>query len=45
MAKTWTAPVLEELSIPHGTHTSVDDAGSPSPDFNNGGVDAGTSAS
>ena len=25
MAKTWTAPVLEELSIPAGTYGSVDD--------------------
>ena len=25
MAKTWTAPVLEELSIPAGTYGSTDD--------------------
>jgi len=45
MADRWTAPVLEELSIPAGTYGSVDDAGSSSPDYNNGGVDAGTTAS
>jgi hypothetical protein len=27
MAKTWTAPVIEELSIPAGTYGSVDDLG------------------
>jgi len=26
MAKTWTTPVVEELSIPAGTYGSVDDA-------------------
>ena len=45
MAKTWNAPVLEELSIPAGTFGSVDDAAAASPDYNNGGTDAGTTAS
>jgi len=44
MAKTWTAPVLEELSIPAGTYGSTDDAGSTSPDFGSS-PDLGSTAS
>ncbi len=44
MAKTWTAPVLEELSIPAGTYGSTDDNGSASPDFGSS-PDLGTTAS
>ena len=44
MAKTWTAPVLEELSIPAGTYGSTDDAGSTSPDYGTP-PDAGSTAS
>lgn len=46
MADRWTAPVLEELSIPAGTMTSADDAGSDSPDTVDTGLgDPGTTAS
>jgi len=46
MADRWTAPVLEELSIPAGTFGSVDDAGTTHPDtIGIQGVDPSTSAS
>ena len=44
MAKTWTAPVLEELSIPAGTYGSVDDPNSIQ-DHTPTSADASTTAS